>query len=384
MTTILKRQAQVAAAVESVEGTEEALVADDALLVYDVSFDPDVGTFAREPARATLSKLPSVRGVKLGSLSFRAELKGSGNVANAPKWDVFLRACGFERSPVEIAPIGAVAGGPFYAGETAACAPSGASVRIVGNVADGDANIRYVVLSGTPASGDTFTGATSAATATASGAPVTNSGFEYSPVSNSIPSATVAAYVDGLKHTLIGARGTVTIDVNAGEPAFLNFSFQGVYASTTDVALLAPTTYDPTVPPVFLGVGFTLGAHEPCFVAMGIDLANVLEPRRCANNANGAISVMLTGRSPSASIDPELVLVAEFDFFGYLRAGTETRFSTEWGTTAGNVLILASPKCQIDAIGDGDRNGLAVGNLTLNLVTADVDSGDDEIQIAMV
>ncbi len=382
MTTILKRQAQVAAAVEATEGTEEALAAADAMLVYDVSFSPDVSTFAREPARASLSKLPSVRGVKVGSLSFRAELKGSGSVATQPEFDVFLRACGMARSAVETAPIGAVTGGPIEAGELLSFAGSGATGRAVGDT-DTGGTLRYVVLTGTPANADVVTGGTSGASCTISGAPVLAQGFEYLPASSSVPSATVGAFIDGIKHTLIGARGNVTIDVNAGEPAFLNFTFTGVYLETTDVALLTGTSYDATVPPVFLDVGFVLGAFSPCFVAMGIDLANTLELRRCANAEHGAVSTLITGRSPSATIDPELDLVANYDFFGNLRAGTEGRFACEFGDTAGNIVSLASPKVQIDQIGDGDRNGLAVGNLTLNLVTSTVDAGDDEFQIGI-
>lgn len=384
MTTLLARKAQVAGAVESVEGTAEVLAGSDVLLIYDVAFNPDVGSFVREPARASLSPLPSVRGVKMGSLSFRAEVKGSGNVANAPKWDPYLRACGFQRNPVETAPIGSVTSGPFEAGEALSFAPSGATARAVGDTADGAAVIRYVVLSGTPASGDTITGGTSGASATASGAPSTAQGFEYLPASDSIPSLTVAALIDGIRHRLVGARGTVTIDTVAGEPAFFNFSFEGVYLGTDDSALLTPT-YDATVPPTFLGVGFTMDDdYQPCFTSLGVDLGNVLEARRCAKAENGAISVLLTGRSPTATIDPELDLVANFDFFGKLRSGDEGRFACEWGSTAGNVLILASPKVQIDQIGPGDRNGIAIGNLTFRLSTSTVDAGDDELQIAVV
>lgn len=383
MSVLLARQAQVAAKVEAVEGTAEALTGAECLLVYDVAFNPGVATYAREPARSTLSKLPSVRGVKLGTLSFRAELKGSGSVATAPEWDDFLRACGFAKAAVSSIAIGAITGGPFQAGETVTFAPSGATGRVVGDHATGVAALRYVVLTGAALNGDTITGATSAATAVASAGPAASKGWEYTPTSTNPPSATLALFLDGLKHTLVGSRGNVTINAVVGEPGFLNFSFTGVYSGTADVALLTPT-FDTVVPPVFLGVGLTFHGFTPIFTTLGIDMGNVVEPRRNANAALGALSALITGRSPTATLDPELDLVANFDFFGKLRAGSEGRFACSMGDTAGNVITLGTPKCQVENIGPADRNGIAVGNLTLNLATASVNTGDDEIQIGVL
>lgn len=386
MTTILARQAQVAAAVEAVEGNEEAVAAADAILVYDVAFNPDVGSFKRTPARSSLSNLPSVRGVKIGTLSMRVELKGSGNVANAPEADPFIRACGFARSVVDTAAIGAVTGGPFEAGEPLTFAPSGATGRAVLDTANGASVIRYVELSGTVASGDVVTGGNSGATATLSAGPTTAQGHEYAPASDSIPSLTIGFFNDGLKHTLVGARGNLAWGAVVGEPGFYTLNFTGVYTGTADVAMLTGTTFDSTIPPVFLGVsfGFMDAATAPCFTTFGGDMGAVVEPRLCARNTNGVISAQYTGRDPSASLDPELDLVANLDFYGILRAGTEGHLSAEWGSTAGNVVGIGAPKAQIDAIAPGDRNGLAIGTLTLNLVTATVDTGDDEVQLVYV
>lgn len=386
MTTILARKAQVAGAIEAVEGTEEALAGTDVVLAYDVAFSPDVGTFKREPARATLSPLASIRGIKLGSLSFRVELKGSGSVATAPNYDAFLRACGFARTAVSTVAIGAVAGGPFFAGETIT-APSGSVGRVVGDVQNGDAVLRFVPISGPgfhSAGAELVTGGTSGATATTSALPTAAQGFEYLPASSAVPSLTIGAYMDGLRHTLVGARGTVQVQTTAGEPAFLAFSFQGVYLETVDEALLSPT-YDATIPPTFLGVGFVMDdAYAPCFVALGVDVGNVLEPRRCASATNGAVSVWITGRSPTATIDPELDLVANFDFYGKARSGDLGRFACEFGSTAGNVVTIASPRVQIDSIAPGDRNGIAIGTITFAMSTSSVDAGDDELQIGIL
>lgn len=384
MAVLLSRQAVVAAKIETTEGTEEALAAGDAVLVYDVNFAPDVSTYERTPARSTLSKLPSVRGTKLGTLTFRTEIKGSGAVATAPEWDEYLQACGFAKSTVSTIAIGAVTSGPFQAGETITGGTSSATGRVVGDVATGAASIPFVVVSGTFQSGEVITGGTSGATATSSAGPLSSKGFEYQPVSNSFPSLTIALYLDGLKHVLVGARGNVTGNAVVGEPGFFEFTFTGVYSSTADVAMLA-ATYDTTVPPVFLGVGLSFHGFSPVFTTLGFDMGNTVEPRRNANDALGAKSAMITGRSPTATLDPELDLIAGgFDFFGRLRSGDQGRFACSMGSTAGNKITIASPKCQIDQLGSGDRNGIATGDLTLNLATATVNTGNDEIQIGVL
>lgn len=383
MATLLSRQAVVAAKVEVTEGTEESLAAGDAVLVYDVSFTPDVSTFERTPARSTLSKLPSVRGTKLGTLTFRTEIKGSGSVGTAPEWDEYLQACGFAKATVSTIAIGAITGGPFQAGELITGGTSAGTGRVVGDVATGAASVPYVVVSGTLQSGEVLTGGTSGATATTSGSPTASQGFEFKPASSSVPSVTIALYLDGLKHTLIGARGNVTANAVVGEPGFFEFTFTGVYKQTADVTLLA-ATYDTTVPPVFLGVGLTFHGFTPVFTTLGFDLGNVVEPRRNANDTLGAKSAIITGRSPTATIDPELDLVAQFDFFGRLRNGDQGRFACAMGSTAGNKVTLSSPKCQIDGLAGADRNGIAAATLTLNLATSTVNTGDDELQIGVL
>ena len=208
-------------------------------------------------------------------------------------------------------------------------------------------------------------------------------GFEFKPASSSVPSLTLALFLDGIRHLLVGARGNVTFSAVVGEPGFMEFTFTGVYSSTTDVAM--PTaTYDTTVPPVFLGVGLNFHGFTPVFTTLDFDLGNVVEPRRNANDSLGAKSAIITGRSPTATVDPELDLVANFDFFGKLRDGSQGRFACSMGSTAGNKVTVSSPKCQIDGLAGGDRNGIATGTLTLNLATSTVNTGDDELQIGVL
>lgn len=96
MAAPLYRKRQLAAKVESTAGTAESLAAADAgILVEDVRFKPTFEEQARNPLRDSLSRYTSVPGARTATVTFRAEVAGSGTVTTAPAMGKYLRACGF-------------------------------------------------------------------------------------------------------------------------------------------------------------------------------------------------------------------------------------------------------------------------------------------------
>jgi len=383
--TLLKRLSQVAVEIESVEGTAETLVAADATqLVYGPTYTPDIGRFNRDPARAYLSKLDAVIGNQMARIAWRTELKGSGVVGTEPAWSDALEACGFQKLAVSLITIGAVAGGPFTPGESLLGGTSAATGIVLGEIENGDAAVRMYSTTGTWESAETITGGTSGASATTSSTETTDQGFVYIPDSSSPASVTVALFQNGLKKMIHGARGNVRVACVGGEPAFLDFDFQGVYNAPTDTALLAPT-YETTVPPAFLSVDLALLDYTAaCFGSLDVDMSNTLTPRECASLAKGVSSVFITDRDPGGAIDPEMALVATHDFYGSLVAGTTGYLACELGSVAGNVIVIAAPRVQYANVGDGDRGGIAVASLDLEFKGSGINAGDDEIQLAMI
>lgn len=96
---MLSRKKQLAAKVESTKGTKETLADADANILCDeisVSFSPE--EVVRDPLRSSISPLVSLPGAKIGTITCRVELKGSGTATTAPSWGKLLRACGFEET----------------------------------------------------------------------------------------------------------------------------------------------------------------------------------------------------------------------------------------------------------------------------------------------
>jgi len=98
--SLLARKKQLAAKVETVKGTRESsLSASDAdVLVEDVRFVYAPDPIVRNPLRSSISTKESIPGAKIATITFRAELRGSGTATTPPSWGKFLTACGFVES----------------------------------------------------------------------------------------------------------------------------------------------------------------------------------------------------------------------------------------------------------------------------------------------
>lgn len=174
---MLSRRRVIAAKIESVEGTAEAItVSDTGILAIDPKFEADIKMYDRANVQLnTLSKLIPVVGTQAGKISFKAELKGSGAAYSSsvkPGAGVFLRACGFAETI------------------------------------------------------DTTLGAEKAT---------------YLPASTGVPTLTIWLYEDGAVRKLKGCRGAVKFSGKVGEPVFAEFDFTGVYDGAATLAMVAPT-----------------------------------------------------------------------------------------------------------------------------------------------
>ena len=200
----------------------------------------------------------------------------------------------------------------------------------------------------------------------------------YTPASTALETATVALFQDGIRHQIAGARGNVSFGAAVGEFLVWNFEMLGVENLTTDVAILAPT-YQTTVPKPVLNATFTFQTVALIASSFSMDMGIVLAPRQDFTQLSGHKSVFYGNRIPVGNIVVEKDLVANFDFYGIMKAGTEGAFNLVWGTAGGNRWTVNAPKAQIIDITEQEDNGKAMLSVDfkLNLDTA----GDDELTL---
>lgn len=202
----------------------------------------------------------------------------------------------------------------------------------------------------------------------------------YAPASATIPSLTLAAYMDGTIHKLWGARGNVKLALEVGKPGLLKFDFQGADFSHIDGALLVNPTYTAIVGPAFLGATFTLDGVAFWVEKVEFDIGNTLSLRTDPNSVSGNKSCLITARKGKITLDPEMVLASTKDIWTMWKDGTTGALSAVLGTTAGNIVTIAVPRFQLTDAKFGNRSGYRTTSLTALMA---MNYGDDEISITL-
>lgn len=202
----------------------------------------------------------------------------------------------------------------------------------------------------------------------------------YAPASTSIPSMTLAAYMDGVIHKIWGARGNVKLNLEVGKPGLLHFDFQGADFDHADGAMLSGVSYSSIVPPSFLGATFTIDGVDFLVEKVEFDIANTLALRTDPNSDSGHKSCLITGRKGKVTLDPEMVLASTKDIWTMWKNGSQVALSAILGSVAGNIITIACPKFQIQDVKFGNRSGIRLNNLTAVMALS---SGDDEFTITL-
>lgn len=92
---LLKRKTVIGAAIEtSGYGIAASVGSADTILVYDVNFSPTIDVVERNAQTESMGNIAPQMGARTASVTFSADLYGSGTAGTVPPIDVLLRACG--------------------------------------------------------------------------------------------------------------------------------------------------------------------------------------------------------------------------------------------------------------------------------------------------
>lgn len=374
----LLRRTVILAKAESSYGVDEVPTAADGLLV---NMSPEItgsgDKIERDPVRDSLSPLGHIIGAKEYSLQIEVEAKGGGidTVLQAPEFDALLLACAMQKTTLVALPVDDESG--FTIGET-----------ITGGTSAAEGNLEVVlpglllveVTSGTfSEAAEVFTGGTSANTANGNGAPYES--IQYRPLSDpsSMQSASIYFNRDGILHKAIGCRGNFSMNVSVGGIPTFRFDLRGLFADPTDTAMVTPTTLDLT-PPVAHGIGLKIGTMTPVANALSLDMGNTLGQRRDVNAAEGVTELMITGRRPSGSIDPEVDSLANFNPWDSWKNATPALIHCTIGSAPGNRITPVVPKALYEEVRYSEREGLLTYDLPF-VAKMDTSAGDDEFRL---
>jgi len=209
---------------------------------------------------------------------------------------------------------------------------------------------------------------------------VAGTSVTYLPASSSISSMTLALYMDGVIKKMWGARGNVSLKLEHGKHGILHFTFTGADFSVADGALLSSgISYETTVPQPFQNAAFSIDAYAALIGSLEFNMNNEIALRPDVNSSSGHKSAVIAKRKPSLTMDPEMVAVATYDFYGKLRSGNLGALSAALAGAAGNICTITAPKVQFTGITPGEKSGIRSLGIDCWL---NRNSGDDELSIA--
>lgn len=184
-------------------------------------------------------------------------------------------------------------------------------------------------------------------------------------------------YLDGELHKVLGARGTVTVELSKEALPKLNFTFTGLRvapASGTASGVSQSSWIEPT--PVTKGETLvcTLDSYSLPMESLSVDVGNQIVYR----NLPTIEEVVQTDRATNGSISFEKPALGDKNFDAIVAAHTVVNLVAEHGSVAGKKVRLDG-KVQITNPQFGDSDGIVMFNADLRFVPTD--TGNDEFKI---
>ena len=209
---------------------------------------------------------------------------------------------------------------------------------------------------------------------------VSSTRVTYAPVSASFSSVTIHYNIDGVRHIVTGARGTVELSAEVGQIPVLNFTMQGIYNAPTDTALPSVTYGAQEEPLIFKNgntTSFQLLSYAGALQSISFDLGNDLIYQELVG---GTKQVLLVDRMASGSVTIQQPTIAQKDFFAAALLDTSLgNLQFTHGTTAGNIIQFTSTKVDIGDVNYGDIDGISSLEIPYTLVPST--SGNDEFSL---
>lgn len=166
---------------------------------------------------------------------------------------------------------------------------------------------------------------------------------------------TLRVWQGGMYKQIHGANGTCKISPEGpGQSVMAEFEFMGIWDAPGDQAMPSDPTLTTTA---FRAAGMTVsvgGGSIPQIDGWELDMGQEVAPRQDITTASALHRFQVEDGSPKLTIAPEARLVAHFDHYGKLLAGTQEAISFVL-TDGTNTLTIAAAAAQRISGGDAAR-----------------------------
>lgn len=403
--------------------------------------DPDVTMIERQIAKASLTKSQSVIGAVKGEISFTTEVIGSGSAAEPP-CSVYLQGCGFNKIALKRLPITWKNDARPVRGDVIGVdANNTARVSVVEDKGVVIEVLKGTLDSSTIKIGATEIGTSGTASDAGFEYQPQSSSFKrlsirseedgyrksiYSAMGNLSLSAksseiakmefsfsglldykgkvlTIASAADALSEgaeMVCGeAKGVLLRDIKVGDTEVWYTPTEGAFKAEDEIDVgekqiiaasdplnagfgSAPMTEGVSLPsllpPTLQGAQLKIGSFSPVVSSISIETGNEVVVREDANSSLGFIAATITDRSPTGTVDPEMMDDESLDIYGDWFSGKQASLQAKIGSEAGNTCWVFAKSAQYESITDGDRDGVAIANINFKLI------GDNDDELCFV
>lgn len=199
-------------------------------------------------------------------------------------------------------------------------------------------------------------------------------------------SLTIGHNLDGRSRPILGARGTFTLEGDAGGPMQFKYSFTGDAGTDADALQVTTTGLSSVSVPRLLGAWVLFGNGVESYrlptKRVSYDNGGQVIANADANRAGGSTGGIISDRAPSLTFTVDNVNGA-FDWEGALAAGTPIRVAVIAGTTQGNIMCIVAPIAQVTECPIGNADNVSTFDVTLRARRV-LESGDDELFLVQV
>lgn len=210
---------------------------------------------------------------------------------------------------------------------------------------------------------------------------VATTSVTYAPISSGFEAVTVYWNLDGTRHVMLGARGSLTLSLDSNKLPIMKYALTGLLGTVTDAALPAttlPVYPNPVVASKTNTPTFTLHGYAAIMETFSIDLGNTVEPRLLV----GSESILITGRETSGSNTLQADQIANIDWQAKAVARTRGPLAITHGLSAGNIIQIAAPAVEVGKPTHGQSNGILNTTMKLDFCPS-ASTGNDEISIVV-
>lgn len=203
---------------------------------------------------------------------------------------------------------------------------------------------------------------------------------QYDPVSEGFESVTLYFNVDGQRHVLTGARGTVKLMMEVNKIPHLEFDFTGQWNDPASAALPTPD-FSAFQIPANVGPaqtsGFSLHAWSGEPTKLELDLSNQVVNHETFVSQEIAI----TDRQPGGSLTAEAAALGTFNPFTIANANTFGALALTHGATTGNQVVVNAPNVQLIQPKYSELNNVTMIEMGLKLIPGN--AGNDEFKLTV-